>query len=118
MIREVPGDAPSERVWESDRGRLVVREVSPAVTLFIEQGFLDRGFAALVKSAYDAALARHGRPSIFVDAEHLEGYDPEIQLSATQWLKEHKAHITIQHMLVRSRLTRLGLAVAGLALGG
>ena len=35
----------------------------------------------------------------------------------TEWLKKNSARVVAQHMLVKSQIARMGLSVAGLALG-
>ena len=118
MIREIQGSGPNEHIYQSDRGRLIIREYGNSALLFIEQGFLEKGFVEHIERVQNEVLQRGGKPSIFVDAENLDGYEPDLQTSATQWMKANKGRITAQHMLVRSRLTQLGVAVASLALGG
>lgn len=121
MIREVESSGPNEQCYESERGRLIIRELSPSVILFIEQGFLEKGFAPHIERAMTDMVVRGQRgtkPSIFVDAEALKGYEPEVQTSATGWIKANRTRIQVQHMLVNSMITRMGLSVASLALGG
>jgi len=87
----------------------------------LELGFLEKGFAAHIERAMNGIVQRSlrgAKPTIFVDAEGLGGYEPEIQTSATQWIRANKSRIAVQHMLVSSMITRMGLSVASLALGG
>jgi hypothetical protein len=118
MIREVEGSAKGATAWRSDRGFLEVRRPSAAVVHFIEEGYLEADFADLIQAALDRALEQGEKLHIFVDAFDLEGYDPRVRASATDWLREHRARVVVQHMLVRSKITRMGLSVASLALGG
>ena len=109
---------PGELGWDSDRGSLRIRHGARHVILFVEAGFLVKDFAPLITEHLDGAVRGGARPEIFVDAYDLEGYDSEVRLGATNWLKTHKSAVRKQHMLVRSRLTKMGLSVASLALGG
>lgn len=120
MIREVQSSGPHEQIYESERGRLIIRELSPSVLLFIEQGFLEKGFVPHIERAQNVMVSRSKsvKPTLFVDAEALGGYEPEIQTSATQWIKANRTRVQVQHMLVSSMITRMGLSVASLALGG
>jgi hypothetical protein len=118
MIREVEGTQPGASAWRSERGFLEVRRPSSTVVLFIEEGYLESDFADPIAGALDAALAERGKLHIFVDAYNLDGYEPRVRTSATEWLKAHRARVEVQHMLVRSKITRMGLSVASLALGG
>ncbi len=117
VVREVASEATGERRWASERGLLVVRELSPTVTLFIEQGHLDAAFTSVLVAGLEATLQRPGRQHLFVDAEGLTLYAPEIQHAATAWLRTHRARIVTQHMLVGSRLTQAGVSLASVNLG-
>jgi hypothetical protein len=116
MVKRAPGAAGEER-WVSDRGELRISRPTPLVLLYIESGFLEADFAPLISRAMDITLRAPGLPIFFVDAELLEGYEPSIRTAASQWIKEHSSEITCQHMLVKSRLARMGVAVASMLLG-
>lgn len=116
MVKRVPGAAGEER-WVSDRGELRISRPTPLVLLYIESGFLEADFAPLISRAMDITLRAPGKPLFFVDAESLEGYEPSIRTTASGWIKEHSSEITCQHMLVKSRLAKMGLSVASLLLG-
>ena len=117
MVREVVGEVTGERRWSSERGLLVIRELSPTVTLFLEQGHLDADFAPVLLAGLQATLRRPGRQHLFVDAEGLTLYAPEIQHAATAWLRAHRQRIVTQHMLVGSRLTQAGVSLASVNVG-
>jgi hypothetical protein len=104
--------------WESPRGSLRVRRPARDVVVFVEEGFLEKGFAKLILEHLDRAIAEGARPEIFVDAYRLDGYDSAVRTGATDWLKRHHDSVRRQHMLVQSKLTRMGLSVASLTLGG
>lgn len=107
-----------ERLWEAPRGTLRCRRPVPEVVVFVETGFLHAELAPVLMAALDASLMPGKTIEIFVDAAELEGYAPEIRTGATEWLKTHRAQVRKQHMLVASRITKMGLSVASLALGG
>lgn len=117
MLEQGKG-SPEEEVWLSGRGELRIRRPCRSVILFIEKGHLDAEFAPKISTACNDAIASGAKIQIFVDCEFLDGYDPPIRTESTNWLNKHRASVLKQHMLVRSRLTRMGLAVASLALGG
>jgi hypothetical protein len=117
VVREVESGVPGERCWVSAQGRLLIRELTPTVTLFIEEGHLDADFAPLVLAGLEATLRRPGRQHLFVDAERLTLYAPELQHAATAWIREHRARLVTQHMLVGSRLTQAGVSLASVNVG-
>ncbi len=107
-----------EEGWKSGRGELRIVHPAPGLVVFRETGFLTADFAEHVERHSNQAAERASKIQIFVDAYDLVGYDPEIRNSATSWLKAHMDVVDAQHMLVNSRLTKMGLTVASLALGG
>lgn len=111
-------DTPTEERWESPTGELTIRRPSPLVVLFVEKGHLEAAFAPLITEAMNKSIGAGGKPHLFVDAEHLSGYDPSIRVEATKWIGEHRSEIVVQHMLVKSRITKMGLSVASMMLGG
>jgi hypothetical protein len=117
MIKQVPGE-PGEERWVSARGELRIHRPTPLVLVYVESGFLEADFAPVISRAMDATLKAPGKPLFFIDAEHLEGYEPTIRAEASTWIKKHSARITVQHMLVKSRLAKMGLAVVSMLLGG
>ncbi|MBF5046463.1 hypothetical protein FGE12_28880 [Aggregicoccus sp. 17bor-14] len=117
MAQEIRSERAGERVWATALGRLEVRVLTPAVTLFVERGILDASFCAPLLEQLEATLSRAERPRLFVDAEGLEGYAPEIQQQATEWLHQHRARFGVQHMLVRSRLAQTGVSLASVRVG-
>ena len=117
MVKQVLG-APGEDRWVSDRGELRIQRPTSLVLLYIESGFLEAEFAPLISRAMDTTVLRApGQPTFFVDGEHLDGYEPAVRTGASQWIKKNSHRITCQHMLVKSRLAKMGLAVASLLLG-
>jgi hypothetical protein len=117
VAQEIHSEREGERVWATALGHLGVRVLTPEVTLFVERGFLDASFCAPLLAQLEATLARAEHPRLFVDAEALEGYAPEIQQQATEWLHQHRARFGVQHMLVRSRLAQTGLSLATVRVG-
>jgi len=91
---------------------------APGVVVFVEKGFLTSEFAAHIVDHCDRALDEALKVEVFVDGYELDGYDPEIRNGASDWLRRNSARVIAQHMLVRSRLTKMGLSVVSLAFGG
>jgi hypothetical protein len=102
---------------QDDRGFLEIQRVAPGVLLFVEKGYLAGLCGQTIIEAKDRELKLSPRVTLFIDAEFLEGYDPPVRTMPTDWLKKHADRVVAQHMLVKSQIARMGLAVAGLALG-
>jgi hypothetical protein len=106
-----------QQTFEDERGLLLIRRVAPGVLLFVEKGYLVGARAPLIIEAKERELKFSQRLTLFVDAEQLQGYDPPIRTMPTDWIKKNAQKVAVQHMLVKSQIARMGLAVAGLALG-
>jgi hypothetical protein len=116
LVRGEQADG-SER-WSSPFGLLTVQHPAPGVLVFIEAGSLDIRFADPIILHSDRALTEARTVEVFVDAYDLVGYDPEVRNAASGWLRRNASRVSAQHMLVRSRFTKMGLAVVSLAFGG
>ncbi len=112
-------EAPlGEESWTSPNGTLVIKHPAPGVVVFVEKGFLVAPFAEHIGRHSDTALQEADKIQLFVDAYELDGYDPEIRNAGSAFLKQHPDRVAAQHMLVRSRLTKMGLSVVSLMFGG
>lgn len=61
---------------------------------------------------------QRGRRHTFWDLEQLERYDSGVRVHATQALLDNRAHVICVKVLAKSKIVRMGVAVANLALGG
>ena len=118
MLEAVETSDPTEQAWKTDRGSLRIRRPLPDVLVFIEEGHLDNAFATLIADASKDALKCPTPLHLFVDAYDLVSYTPDVRKGPTDWLMANQSRVAVQHMLVRSKITKMGLSVASLALGG
>lgn len=118
MLQVVETSDATEQAWKSDRGSLRIRRPLPEVLVFIEEGHLDGAFASLIAEASNNALKCPEPLHLFVDAYDLVSYTPDVRKGPTDWLMANRSRVAVQHMLVRSKITKMGLSVASLALGG
>ena len=118
MLEQLEPLVPNEKAWKSERGSLRIRVPHARVLVFIEEGHLEEDFAPLIQTASNDALKQGAPLSLFVDCYDLVGYAPSVRKAPTDWLMAHREQVDVQHMLVRSKITKMGLSVASLALGG
>ena len=118
MLRSIETSDAAERAWKSDRGSLRIRRPVPEVLVFVEEGHLDTEAASLIAEASNNALKCPRPLHLFVDAYDLVSYTPDVRKGPTDWLMANRSRLAVQHMLVRSKITKMGLSVASLALGG
>jgi hypothetical protein len=110
-------NAPARQEWSNDRGGVSVELRSPAVVLASLRGHADANMgmelAAALDEHLDSPLVRH----VFFEAEDLIGYHSNIRTEPTKVLLAHRKRITI-HVLARSKLVQMGLAVVNVAFQG
>jgi hypothetical protein len=109
---------PEDR-WTSSRGSVEVTLLAPRVVLFVFRGHLDPPLGKHIA----ASMQRHARAlpdplTLFIDAETLSGYDPPVRTDMTNAILGERERFEIVQVLALSRLVRMGVAVANLALGG
>ena len=64
------------------------------------------------------ALRTSERLTLLIDFWDMPSYDSQLRVSMTEWALEHRSRLEPTHMLARSPIVRMGVAVANLALGG
>jgi len=109
--------APPRQEWSSDRGSVIVELRAPAVVLVTLRGDPDaemgRELAAALDEHLENPLVRH----LLVDAEEMVRYHSSVRTEPTKVLLKHRDRLRI-HVLARSKLVQMGLAVANVALQG
>lgn len=72
----------------------------------------------LIKELEDA-VAQMGRVLLFFDAWEMTGYESAIRTEMVRFFERHGPHqVPRAYILSRNRLVAMGVAVAGLAIGG
>ncbi len=117
MLRDLP-PTPGELGWVTDQGEVRVSEPAPGVILFVEKGYLAAGFIAKIVGIYERAAADGKHPHVFIDGEFLTGHEPPLRADLTTWVQKNRTRLGSVHMLVRSRLVKMAIAVSNLSLGG
>jgi len=101
----------------SEVGRLVAWQVSPQVWVSKAQGRMQLGHAEAWMRLGDRMVATGLPFAGFHDWTEMESYDSETRRLLTDWSLAHRAQFIEVHLAVRSRLVRMGVTVANLALG-
>lgn len=114
---EFPSTTPQRRET-GPRGTLTVITPAAPLVLFVAQGHLDVGLAQHIVTSTNATLQRVSRPVVFQDWELLTGYDSASRELLTRYVQGIQAQLGGAHILVKSRLVSMGVAVANALLGG
>jgi hypothetical protein len=108
------------RTWEFSRGTLRIAKVTDRRQPLLWVQYAGYGTAELVPPMLEALEESllFDRPVVFDDWQHVTGYDSAVRQQITDWAQADKTRILETHILVRSDLVAMGVAVANLALGG
>ncbi len=109
---------PSFEVWRfrSSMLRLDYRRAGIVEMIVIGHGHVE--FTQPCHRRWDEALRKHDRLTILADFWNMPGYDSGFRLGLTDWVARHRTQMDPIHVLTRSQLVSMGVAVANIALGG
>ncbi len=110
-------DARTER-WSDGRGTLEITTVRPGVVLQRFRGHALGPMASVIGERLDRELSRAQQIIVFDDWEEATGYESEVRIRLTAWTRERLDRIPETHVLVRSKLLAMGIAVANVAVSG
>jgi hypothetical protein len=106
------------KTWESVRGRLAISRPAPHVILAIYEGHLTVDMVPFFEASVAPALETGIRQHLFIDLEHISGYDSEYRRAITKWGVRTQRYFEQTRFLVRSRIVAIGVAVSNLSSGG
>ena len=101
--------------WSTDRGTTTIVERSTTVVLVCSKGHLDSEDGKRIGAAV-AELLRDRPRHLFFDMGDLQSYHPDVRRDLTQLFVERRQSLLSFHVLARSKLVRMGVSVARLAL--
>lgn len=106
---------PPRAEWSTERGTTSIVELSTTVVLISSTGHLDAESGERIGEAVDEFLRSRPR-HLFFDMGQLQDYHPSVRKHLTQLFLAHRARVLSLHVLARSKLVRMGVSVARLAL--
>ncbi len=106
------------RVATSPEGESRVWSPAPGIVVTSFSGYGTHAFAAVIKRDTTPYFEPGTQTALFSDWYDMRGYDTAARVELTRWLGWMRPRISEYHLLVRSRLVAMGVAVANLALGG
>jgi hypothetical protein len=107
--------APLREEWSTDRGTTTIVERSTTVVLVHAKGHLDSHDGKRIGAAVEELLGVRPR-HLFFDVGELVGYHPDVRRDLTQLFVDQKPRVLSLHVLARSKIVRMGVSVARLAL--
>jgi hypothetical protein len=112
------GSGPNYEVWQAPTGvlRLDWNRLGIVAATVVGHGHADFGLQSTRR--WDTAIRAGTKITILVDFWEMLTYDSGVRTSMTNWSLAHRASIASVHVLTRSKLVAMGVAVGNLALGG
>lgn len=105
--RSSPGAAPR------------IEPLGPHVLLISLEGYLDEDLAPAIAEALDRHLRASATPvHVCWDVERVDNYHSDVRVKITRALLANREKVASVKVLVRSKIVKMGVAVANLALGG
>jgi hypothetical protein len=105
-------------LYAATRGSVVVTQLAPGHVLLTLFGYNDGELAPAYYGALNAVVAAAGFLVVYMDSREQTGISSSERDRATVWTKELGSKYRAGHLLFRSRLLELAVAIANLALGG
>lgn len=103
--------------WTSADGQVGLWPVMNGVFVFRLIGKGVEEFATPICEEFEAGLAKGGALHVFGDAERMERYDSRLRVRLTELFRDNRKQLASLHVVSRSNLVAMGVAVANLALG-
>jgi hypothetical protein len=110
--------ADGTRVARTPEGESRVWSPAPRVVVTSFSGYGSYAFAAVIKRDTMPFFEPGTRSVLFSDWYDMTGYDSRARVELTRWMSWMRPRISDLHLLVRSKIVSMGVAVANLALGG
>jgi hypothetical protein len=104
-------------VWQMSGGSMRLDWNHQGAVALTFDGYGHVNFGPAMIRRWDAALRARANYSIFIDFWDMPTYDGSLRITMTDWLRKHRSAEPV-HILVRSKLVAMGVAVGNLALGG
>ena len=109
---------PEGRVrLKSDHAECSFWFVAPTVLMSRFEGHVDAATAKSVIETLERLTAPLREFHLFNDSEALSSYDPELRVLMTRWVERSRPRLIKNHVLVRSKIVAMGVAVASMLLG-
>lgn len=102
--------------FATDKGTIEIYFLSPDVVLQRATGHAELAHAQAIAATLQAAIDAGQRIAIFDDFSGLEGYTSEARIELTTWTRAALPKIAAIHILVKSKIVSMGVAVANVAL--
>jgi hypothetical protein len=105
-------------VLETSRGRAEIDLRLPGLAEIRYAGLATADFPREIQPRLDRWFAAGKRISLFIDAAELKSYDTEFRALWADWMRANKERIDAVHILFKSKLVEMGIAIVNPLVGG
>lgn len=109
---------PPRGAWKTTRGDAAAWVPASGLLVTRATGHLDAELASKLIAAGNDVVREHGTLLAFHDWQKITTYDGDARKLLTTWGVSIRGKVERVHILTGSKLVRMGVAVASIALGG
>lgn len=109
---------PAYERWQGATGQLALRWSGRGGLEISVSGHGGSDLIELPTRRGDVVLRASGQLSLFFDLGEMPSYDSAMRVRWTEWVLQRKSSVNCLHVVARSKLVTMGVAVANLALDG
>ena len=102
--------------WSGPRGRVFLVMEAPHLVRIVMEGYVNGQVGTSAARALDAILRGATRCHAFWDLEAMVSYESAVRIECTRALLDNPGRVGAIQALARSKVVRMGVAVANLAL--
>lgn len=108
----------SPQSWNPPGGDASIELLSPRVIRIVLSGRVDAAAGKALARTLGEWLSHAPAKEVFWDLHALEGYASEVRTLSTQALLANRKNVASIKVIARSRIVKMGVSVANVALGG
>lgn len=109
---------PPRGTWTTAHGEVSTWIVAPGLFASRAAGHIDAELAGKVVATGNEVIREYGSLLAFHDWQNIRTYEGDARKELTQWGIAIRGKVERVHLLTGSKLVRMGIAVASIALGG
>lgn len=109
---------PPRGTWTTGRGEVSTWILAPGLFATRATGHIELELSSKIVAAGNDVIREHGKLLAFHDWQGLLTYESDARKQLTDWGVAIRGKVERVHLLTGSKLVRMGVAVASIALGG
>jgi hypothetical protein len=108
---------PPRGTWKTDRGEVSTWILAPGLYATRAAGHIEVELSSKIVAGGNEVIREHGKLLAFHDWQGIQTYETDARKQLTDWAIGIRGKVERVHLLTGSKLVRMGVAVASIALG-